>query len=102
MAVSTLLGRHRMRPGLRNRSAKLRVGLCLRIASKLVQAIDVREFIRAIPSFRFAYFAGLRSAMSSNSDFAGTGAGVSRTPPSHDGLRLLLQTTLDAVVVMTA
>ena len=40
--------------------------------------------------------------MSSNSDFAGTGAGVSRAPPSHDGLRLLLQTTLDAVVVMTA
>ncbi len=38
--------------------------------------------------------------MSSSSDLAGTG--VSRPHPSHDGLRLLLQTTLDAVVVMTA
>jgi PAS domain S-box-containing protein len=40
--------------------------------------------------------------MSSNSDLAGAGPGVSRPPPLHDGLRLLLQTTLDAVVVMTA
>jgi PAS domain S-box-containing protein len=38
--------------------------------------------------------------MLSSSDLAGTG--VSRPAPSHDGLRLLLQTTLDAVVVMTA
>ncbi len=38
--------------------------------------------------------------MSSSSDLAGMG--VSRPSPSHDGLRLLLQTTLDAVVVMTA
>ncbi len=38
--------------------------------------------------------------MSSSSDLAGMGA--SRPSPSHDGLRLLLQTTLDAVVVMTA
>jgi PAS domain S-box-containing protein len=40
--------------------------------------------------------------MSSNSDLVGTGPGVSHPPPLHDGLRLLLQTTLDAVVVMTA
>jgi PAS domain S-box-containing protein len=40
--------------------------------------------------------------MSSNSDLVGTGPGVSHPPPLHDDLRLLLQTTLDAVVVMTA
>ena len=40
--------------------------------------------------------------MSSNSDLVGTGPGISHPPPLHDGLRLLLQTTLDAVVVMTA
>ena len=38
--------------------------------------------------------------MSSSSDLTGTG--VLSPSPSHDGLRLLLQTTLDAVVVMTA
>jgi PAS domain S-box-containing protein len=38
--------------------------------------------------------------MSSSLDLAGMG--ISSPSPSHDGLRLLLQTTLDAVVVMTA
>ncbi len=40
--------------------------------------------------------------MSSNADFAGSGRSAPRPPPLHEGLRLLLQTTLDAVVVMTA
>jgi PAS domain S-box-containing protein len=40
--------------------------------------------------------------MSSNSDLTGARGGFSRQPPTHEGLQLLLQTTLDAVVVMTA
>jgi PAS domain S-box-containing protein len=40
--------------------------------------------------------------MSSNSDLTGARGGFSRQPPTHEGLQLLLQTTLDVVVVMTA
>ena len=40
--------------------------------------------------------------MSSNADSTASERGARRPPPLHEGLRLLLQTTLDAVVVMTA
>ena len=103
MAASTLRGRRPTPPGLTNRFRRAAVGLCLREPDKIVQTFS---FGSLSGGSRIPYLCGegarLRSAMSSNADFAGSGRSAPRPPPLHEGLRLLLQTTLDAVVVMTA